>query len=291
MTVDAAVSLARELAGLAGVPADVGSAEVRGFRVVVDLGPYVAFVAVDAEGARRLRLERQILTTLRLRVPVALPTPLVEHETACLRRKVQGRAGLEHHRVAMSDAAVARSYARELARVMAAFHTAVTPDEVDAWRAAGLPGAPYLDAADIERAAVTLTSPQRDKALTLLERPLAETDRCFLHGDLGSHNLVVDEAGRITGVFDFEEAAIGDRHHDMRWLPSYGPMALAAFAEAYGALAAPVDLSRVRRFHALAALAQLGWGLREPHLHHRTGRTVEQTRAWAIEALAAADVA
>ena len=91
MTLDAAVTLARELAISAGVRGDVVSAERRGFRVVVDVGAAMAYVVRDDAGGRRLA-------------------------------------------------------------------------------------------------------------------------------------LVVDERGRITGAFDIEEAALGDRHHDMRWLPSYGPV-------------------------------------------------------------------
>ena len=46
-----------------------------------------------------------------------------------------------------------------------------------------------------------------------------------------------------------------------------------------------VDVTRVRRIHALAALEQLGWGLRAPTEHVRTGRTLDETRAWAERAV------
>jgi len=49
-----------------------------------------------------------------------------------------------------------------------------------------------------------------------------------------------------------------------------------------------IDEVRLRRAHALAALAQYGWAWRAPDEHHRTGRTPDQTRAWAIEAVARA---
>src|SRR5437870_4855460 len=54
---------------------------------------------------------------------------------------------------------------------------------------------------------------------------------------------------------------------------------------------AVIDEVRLKRAHALAALAQYGWALRRPDEQHRTGRTPDQTRAWAIEAVtrAAAD--
>ena len=133
-------------------------------------------------------------------------------------------------------------------------------------------------------------------ALALIEahraQVVAPADRTFLHGDVGSHNLVVDGNGRIAGLFDFEESAAGDRHHEMRWLPSYGDRFVRRVLEAYRArTGAAIDEVRLNRAHALAALAQYGWALRRPDEHHRTGRTPDQTRAWAIEAVtrAAAD--
>src|SRR5438552_3627274 len=216
MTVDRAVALARELARGVGLDPDVASAESRGFRVVVDCGAAVAYVAGDDAGGRRLALERRLLRVLQTRVPVALPAPLVEHPRACLRLKVRGRPGLDHHRRAMANPSVAHDYAGELARVMAAFHAAIAPDEFPTWLAAGLPEAPYVDRADVELAASTMAPPERVKAQSFLAQPPPVDGRCFLHGDLGSHNLVVDDDGRITGVFDIEEAAVGDRHHDMR---------------------------------------------------------------------------
>jgi hypothetical protein len=61
--------------------------------------------------------------------------------------------------------------------------------------------------------------------------------------------------------------------------------------EAYRArVREPVDPRRVMREHALAALEQYGWGLRAPGEHHRTGRTLEQTHAWVLQAVANAIV-
>jgi aminoglycoside phosphotransferase (APT) family kinase protein len=78
---------------------------------------------------------------------------------------------------------------------MAAFHTAIAPDEFVAWLAAGLPGSALLERADVQLAASTMAAAERDKAVS-------EDERCFLHGDFGSHNLVVDEQGRITPALE-----------------------------------------------------------------------------------------
>jgi hypothetical protein len=59
-------------------------------------------------------------------------------------------------------------------------------------------------------------------------------------------------------------------------------VALAVYREKTGMA---VDMPRVRRVHALAALEQYGWGLRTPEEHRRTRRTLAQTRAWAERAV------
>ena len=143
----------------------------------------------------------------------------------------------------------------------------------------------------MEDIAVRFATPEDAAAIGTIynQQVVAPSDRTFLHGDLGSHNLLVDERGRVVGLFDLEEACVGDRHHELRWLPSYGEdfvsRFLARYREGGGAL---VDERRVRRLHALVALEQYGWGLREPSQHHRTGRTLEQTRGWALRAVEAA---
>ena len=115
---------------------------------------------------------------------------------------------------------------------------------------------------------------------------------CVLHGDFGSHNLLLDSRGHVCALLDFADARRGDRHFEMRWLPSYGELFLGCFVNAYRrASGTSLDAYRVRRLHALAALEQLGWGVREPEQHHRTGRTLEQTREWACAALDAIELA
>lgn len=48
--------------------------------------------------------------------------------------------------------------------------------------------------------------------------------RVVLHGDWHGHNLVFsDDFHDLIGVLDLEEAAIGDRHYDLRYLPTQAP--------------------------------------------------------------------
>ena len=290
LAVGAPVSRAVALAIRAGVDAPVVRAEARDERVVIEFPAHIAWVALGTSASARLRLEDAVLRVLRGRLPVAIPMPILASEEVCLRTKVSGQSGLEFHQSVMKDPALGAAYAVEIGTLCAAIHSALPGSEVDALVAAGLPTTPVLDLDDVLRAARAFGEPRAGRALALVDsyqaRSVTRTDCTFLHGDLGSHNLIVDDDGRISGLFDFEEACFGDRHHEFRWLPSFGEDFMArAFAAYQQEKDAIVDVDRVRRLHALIAMAQLGWGLRAPDQHHRTGRTVAETRHCAERAV------
>jgi len=199
---------------------------------------------------------------------------------------VSGRSGLEHHLRAVDDQAVGEAWARQFGMLFATVHTALSADALEALIATGLPKRPAVDLDDVRRGAAALSS---IKAQRLVDSYEPDGDRTFLHGDLGSHNVVVDGQGQIVGLYDFDETCVADRHHEFRWLPSYGEANLAVALAVYQAkTGVVVDIARVRRVHALAALEQYGWGLRAPEEHHRTQRTLAQTGVWAERAVAGA---
>jgi aminoglycoside phosphotransferase (APT) family kinase protein len=274
LAVGAPISRAVALAIRAGVDARVVRAEERDTRVVVEFPAHIAWIALGAAASARLRVEDAVFRALRGRLSVAIPMPVLASEGVCLRTRVSGQSGLEFHQSVMKDPTLGAAYAVEIGTLCAAIHSALPTSEVDA--PAGLPTTPLLDLDDVLRAARAFGDPRTGHALALVDshqaRSATPTDCTLLHGDLGSHNLVVADDGRISGLFDFEEACFGDRHHEFRWLPSFGEdfmaRALAAYQEQTEAV---VDVDRVRRLHALVAMAQLGWGLRAPDQHNRNG--------------------
>jgi len=285
--------MAVALAGRAGVDARIVRAEARDARVVVEFPAHIVWIAQGAAAAARLRLEDFVLRTLQGRLPVAIPQPLLASDGMSLRTRVSGRSGLEFHRAAMSDPALGAAYAVELGTLAAAIHRALSASECQALAVAGLPSRLAIDLDDVLRAASTLDRARARLTFALVDAHEAQAvmpaDSAFLHGDLGSHNLVFDDEGRISGLFDFDEASLGDRHYEFRWLPSFGADFMArALARYRDKTDATIEVERVHRAHALSAMAQLGWGLRAPDQHHRTGRTLAQTRAWAERTLDAA---
>ena len=69
-----------------------------------------------------------------------------------------------------------------------------------------------------------------------------------LHGDLvGDHLLVDEHTGRLNGIIDFSDVALGDPAHDLLGFWSYGASAAAHAVGVYGNICAdPTMLARSR---------------------------------------------
>ena len=158
MTPDEARSLAVAIARRIGVIEDPLYVEERNFRTVVVFPHYVAWVAHDELGEGKLTLERKILRLLSSRLAVAVPTPLLEGGRVCLRTKLEGRPGLEHHRRVMADPSLVAAWADDLSALAIAVHTVLSVSEQAALVADGLPSVPALDLDDVMRAAEALPS-------------------------------------------------------------------------------------------------------------------------------------
>ncbi len=118
------IARAVEVARGAGLDTRVIRAEIRGARVVVEMPLHVAWVALTAEATARLAIERMVLQALAGRLPVLIPSSIVHRDQLCVRTRLSGRSGLEHHRRAMDDQAVGEAWARELGMLFAAVQTA-----------------------------------------------------------------------------------------------------------------------------------------------------------------------
>jgi aminoglycoside phosphotransferase (APT) family kinase protein len=279
--------IAQDVKALAG--AEPKRVERRGSRALAELADRIAWVPLDDVGRMEIAREDRVLRAVAkvAGAPVAFPHVIASDARGSVRTRLEGFPALKVHRQLLENELRTRAFAAELAGLAVWLHRVPAAE-------LALPGAQFNDGevrAGIEHVARfeanygALASGVLD-----VEQPRCAGDT-FLHGDLGSHNLLLDSRGHASGLVDFADARAGDRHYELRWLPSYGELFLASFVDAYRrASGVALDTYRVRRLHALVALEQLGWGVREPEQHHRTGRTLDQTRQWACAALDALEL-
>jgi hypothetical protein len=79
--------------------------------------------------AARFAAEREVLHAIGGRLPVTIPSPVAHDDHVCLRTKVIGASGFAHHQRAMTDPAVAATFAIELGSSFAAVHTVLSAAE------------------------------------------------------------------------------------------------------------------------------------------------------------------
>lgn len=80
-------------------------------------------------------------------------------------------------------------------------------------------------------------------------RAMNDFEPVLIQGDLGGQNLLVDEAGRLTGVLDWEHAAEGDPALDFRQLRALGTDVQEAALDIYRALGGRIDEGVPYRLH------------------------------------------
>jgi aminoglycoside phosphotransferase (APT) family kinase protein len=83
-----------------------------------------------------------------------------------------------------------------------------------------------------------------------------------LHGDFHGHNLVLDEHHTVAALLDLEEAGIGDRHYDFRYLPAQEAtltLFLAVVHEYERGGGSSIDPRRVMAWHLRTVLGDGLW--------------------------------
>ena len=213
--------------------------------------------------------ERALLELLGRRVR-RFAVPAVEYVSPGgrlqVRRMVEGTevpGGYGRDR-ALGASEVGPRFAGELGRALAELHGSVTPAEAEAL---GLPTrGPFRPG----RRRAASASPGPPAGPGTRARPRCRHERLrgadeedvghvLTHGDVGLDNLAVDPgAGRLVGIFDFEDAALGDRHVDLYSLHSYDDAFVEQTLDAYAAAAgARLSEQRAALHHLYGAFEAL----------------------------------
>ena len=281
----------------AGYAADGGAPLRPGFRswrwLALLPGGRLALYAGDPEAAERLARERALLDLPGRRIG-GFAVPAVEHVSADgrlqVRRMVDGSEwpGGDGRERALAASPVGRRFAGELGRALAELHGGVTPAEAEAL---GVPTRGWLPraAADLRRRLPGgLPEPALEPVLDAVLDAYAALDeedggRVLTHGDVGLHNMAIDPGtGRLLGLFDFEEAALDDRHADLYGLHSYGDAFAEWVLDAYAAASGVrPSVRRAALHHLLGAFEALAGALArgEPEM-------VARQLSWVRDALA-----
>jgi hypothetical protein len=200
--------------------------------VLVLPGHVVARMAKQAGASTRLAVEHRTLTRLAARGRWAIPAALGNLRTAD-----DGRAGMltswlpgtHRDEVAWADVA------HELAALIAALATgsvlratgALPPPRT--W--CGGSAFPGIVRTDL----VPLLAPADGAAAEAAVTRMLSTERggVLVHGDLGLHNILWDDSGRVRGLIDLDHAAIGDPAIDVA--PLLGRFGTTALGSVVGA--------------------------------------------------------
>ncbi|QZY28472.1 phosphotransferase [Nocardioides coralli] len=221
-----------------------------------------------------LTAEAALLPRLAPRLPLAVPVPLALGGTPPRFRheRVPGRP-VRPDRLTADDG-------RRLGHFLRVLHD--TPAEL--WASTGLGRdtalLPELDAM-VDQVVPLLPADLRDAGSALLARLREAAHRSVLrHGDVGpSHLLTTD--GRLTGVIDWTDAALGDPALDLAWAVHGTPQRFAdALVSTYGAT--PAELARGRDWHLLGPWWEVQHGLAHDSPDH-----VDSGLAGAVERLRA----
>ena len=147
----------------------------------------------------------------------------------------------------------------------------------------GPPAFPYPPAELASRLSGRLADAESER---FLARTLGEyevlcvmpDDLALLHNDLIPHNCLVDpRTGALTGVVDFGDACIGDRHQDFQYLEGlFGPELVEAAIRRYEAFTGrALSRWRIALYHALATLSHVAFAFEDP-----LARQLEMKLGW-----------
>jgi aminoglycoside phosphotransferase (APT) family kinase protein len=283
----------------AGIPHDPCGLEIlsREDRVAVRISPErMAWFASNERGRASLIRERRVLRLLERYCRFPAPRVLYEDEAGWdLRALVQGAVrpfGLSE-RIA-GDCDFAHAFGAQLGRMLAEQHARIAPAELAGWLPA-LPNWPRPD--DLPYLAELIDDPRLLARIDQALRRRAELrrdlhDPVLVHSDVGLHNMAVDPVShRVLGLFDYEGAVCGDRHHDFAYMvfaTAEEPMLEGALATYEPATGISIDRERVRLLNAVAAIGFLAFRHGHQPQEAWCGRTLAQDLAWTNAALARA---
>ena len=256
----------------------------------------LAWFPADSDGRKRLVQERNVLRLLAQRCSFRVPHILYESDTGFdVRALVVGRCEPERlFEEARADAGLSRQIGRALGAILAEQYTRIAPADVAGWLTERMIW-PAEGGWILERLPKVIDDAMLiDEIGRLLARyeavPVEAGDCVLVHGDVGFHNIVVDERANVIGIFDYDSAAWADRHHDFRYLvfdSGREELLQAALAVYEPATGRTLDRDRIKLYNAACAVSYLAYRHGIPANRKWCGRTLAEDLHWVRDALSA----
>jgi aminoglycoside phosphotransferase (APT) family kinase protein len=255
------------------------------------------WIAMSDRGRELLRTECKILRLLEAHCSFAAPRILYESMdgTFNVRSKVPGLvAPWQLYDLLKQDATFAAKTGEAIGKILVEQHTKIKPQHIEGWlsREISFPNHPNWMRDRIPQVIDDVGLLRKiDQILRQYEalQP-EETDCVLVHGDIGLHNLAFDpDTLMVRGIFDYEEAAWSDRHHDFRYLVfdfDRPEMLQAALAVYEPAVAVQLSRQRIYLYNAVCAFSFLAYRLGTPDDEKSCGRTLAQDLQWIRWAIA-----
>ncbi len=216
-------------------------------------GTWLDRTARRPDVARLLEVETRLMPRLAPTLPLAVPVPaLIGTDPPRTRHRLVPGTPIDPPRLTAEDGGRVGDFLRTL-------HD--TPAEV--WDGTGITSdTDRLPAMDemAERVVPLLPTELRPEAEALIDRCRDAARRTVLrHGDLGPEHVLVTD-GRVSGVIDWTDVALGDQALDLSWLVHRTPREFAeALTSTYGAT--DDELARGRDWHRLGPWWEIRHGL------------------------------
>jgi hypothetical protein len=211
-----------------------------------------------------------------------------------VRRMVPGRCdpwGLYHR--CQADRQLAQKIGRAIGQILVEQHTRIVEADATGWLRERVPW-PETSTWIGERLPRVIADRGLIRALAdVIEEyegmAVDAADRALVHGDLGLHNLALDQDDAVNGVFDYDGAAWADRYHDFPYLlfdVGREDMLDAALRIYEPAVERSLDRSRIRLYNAACAITFLAFRAGVPPEQKSCGRTLVEDLQWTCTALA-----
>jgi aminoglycoside phosphotransferase (APT) family kinase protein len=248
------------------VPAGQMTPQWREWRWVMRIGAgRICYFAESECARRRLERERQLLCAVEGRVLCKIPGVLAVSNDGRLqvRRMILGDQ-VQNRESQVGTSKGWEPIAETYGVAIASLHRAIDPSEATAFIQARPENLPY----PAEQLRPLADRWIRDAGLARVVNGIldayaairvAAQDRALIHGDLIADNLVFDRStSRFIGMFDFAEAAVTDRHLDLKYIHSFGSRFAERLMDRYESEAGiPLDRQRPAIYHIASAVSHL----------------------------------